>query len=73
MNLLFTVVVLSLAPVAPAHSPAVVEPDSGSVEFTTEAAPSLPLEDALMILMSEHRLSIPIQLLEVAEYQPAEL
>ena len=65
MNL-FTFV-LSLALVAPARSIAVVEPDSGSVTFATAEPPFLAPEDALAILMIEHQVSFPIQILEVTD------
>jgi len=64
MSLLLTLVV-SAAPLTPAGPIGRAEPDSGWVAFTTATdVPSLPPEDALTILLSEHRLSIPIYLIE---------
>jgi hypothetical protein len=64
MSLLLTLVV-SAAPLTPAGHIARVEPDSGSVALAIATdVPSLPPEDALTILLSEHRLSIPIYLIE---------
>ena len=68
MNLLlaFALSAVLVAPVRPAS----VEPDSGSVALTRagEWIPSLSVEDALTILMSEHRLSLPIRILDDSDH-----